>query len=178
MLFAATRTRFATLLWPVAFASLVSAGCASDATTADTTPTCPGELSVKINEGLFFDGCRVLTSETEPKVSLETADLLVYKRKTSGFDLWSGQVDGDTQPLKVMTEVSANKIPKVFKSLGEIGYQKPSPAAVEDAQGRFFSVGSGHGLVVKNSASKGWTKVWVKQAISSAETLIVQFETF
>lgn len=155
----------------------VGSGCSSDGTGADTAPQCPGELQVKINEGLFFDECRILNTDTEPKVSLGTADMIVYKNK-DGFDLWSGSADGVSLPLKKLTDNAGGQIAQVYKSLDEVPYRKPLPSSAEDAQGRFFNVATGNAAVVQNNVSKGWTKVWIKQAISSSELLIIQFETF
>ena len=151
-------------------------GCASDPVTTNVA-LCPGELQVKINEGLFFDECRLLNTETDPKISLGTADLLVYKNK-NGFDLWAGSVDGVTLPLKKLTDNTGGQIPQVYKSLADVPFRKPIASLAGDAQGRFFNVATGNGLVVQNNVSKGWTKVWVKQAISASELLILQFETF
>ena len=155
--------------------TLMSA-CASDP-VVNNIAQCPGELQVKINEGLHFGECRVLNTETVPKVSLGTADLLVYKNK-NGFDLWSGAVDGDTLPLKKLADNTGGQIAQVYDSLADVPYRKPIASIAVDAQGRFFNVATGNGLVVQNNTTTGWTKIWVKQAISASEMLILQFETF
>ena len=154
-----------------------SAACASDDATGTTGAACPGELQVAINQGVFFDECRVLTTDTLPKVGLPTADLIVYKNK-DGFDPWSGAKDGNTMPLRKLTENDNNKIAKIYASLADVPYRKPIATSVEDTQGRFFNVKTGNAAVVQNNVSKGWTKVWVKQAISASELLVLQFETF
>ncbi len=151
--------------------------CASEQPAADSGPTCPYELQVTINQGVDFAGCRVLSSETEPKMSQQTADLIVYKNK-SGFDFWSGEKDGSTQPLRIIKTNGGSGIPATYKSLDEVPYRKPLSSTPEDAQGRFFNVGTGHGCVVENTVSDGFTKVWVKQAISASELIVIQWKTY
>lgn len=152
--------------------TLLFGGCASDSQSDVGGSQCPGELQVKINEGLHFGECRVLNSDTVPKIAQTTADLLVFKNK-DGFDFWSGTKDDETLPLRKLTSPKGP-----YKSLDEVPFRKPIASRVEDAQGRFFNVTTGSGLVVQNNVTAGWTKVWVKQVIPASELVIIQFETF
>ena len=150
-------------LW-VGIACWVLAGCGAETTPGSGSgDSAGGELVIGVEKGAVFgDGTLV--------EKFNQADLFV----TPNGDKGPRAATGGTTSTK---NEPANWFYKgglatVFSSLDEVPNTKPEPGA----HGVILNVEAGYGFVIKNYASGGYTRGWVKSATPSQIT--VEYEVF
>ncbi len=143
---------------------LVATGCASDAGAPASAATGPREVTLFINQGLELSSGKVL-----PNANYLSADLMLYKNK-GGFDLKPGASGlGDSMAMGVFEE---GGVETVFASLSKV----PRSKSLAKPNAYMSNLGAGYGAVVQHNLDEGWSRVWIKQAISAAGAVVIQWD--
>lgn len=143
---------------------LANSGCASETAAPADLATGPREVTLNINQGLELKSGKVL-----PNANYLSADLMLYKNK-NGFDLKPGAPGlGQSMSMGVFEE---GGVEMVFASLSKV----PRTKASAKPNAYMSNLGAGYGAVVQHNLDDGWSRIWIKQAISAAGAVVIQWD--
>jgi hypothetical protein len=155
----------------LATAALMSAlacmgGCASDTAGAGTGPTGPREATVRVGEGLVLS-----TGEVVQGASYLNVDLILYKNQ-GGFDIKPGG-DSASTPM-AMKVFGSGGVEQVFDALDDVPKTLPDNASLSMTY--MQNVATGWGATVQHNIGDGYSRIWIKAAIASASTAVIQWD--